>query len=273
MNLKRTEGHHNPMTRRANALRRWIGGAAVVATAFSAVAATAPAAMAQGGGAASAPAPLPQAPLPANVLLFPAVITGPDNTAAPMTPATKLTQEIVTEAVRKYLTKGGVGVIVYSNRLPSIQRAANTGEGGLKPEDLVKGPGDDPRLAARFADLVGAKEYILVSVDDYAYDAKTGRATFNLSLVRSDANGTPLGTSAEKAVGEAPADVAASRKEESASARASELAAEKTVISIYPSSAALINPPKMDAPKKKKRSNLGYIIPAIALGAFLIVPR
>lgn len=273
MNLKRTEGYHSPMTRRANSVRRWLGGVVAVAAALGVVAAAAPAALAQGGSQTAVSGTTAQQPLPANVLLFPAVISGPNNTAAPASPAVKQTQEIVTEAVRKYLAKGGVGVTVYSSRLPSIQRAQNTGEGGLKPEDLVKGPGDDPRLAARFAELVGAAEYVMISVDDYAFDSKTGRATFNLSITRSNVDGTPLGTAAEKAVGDAPSDVAAPLKEGSASARAAELAAEKTVISVYPGAAARINPPKIDMPKKKSRSRLNYIIPAVALGAFFIVPR
>lgn len=266
-----TEGQYNRMNQSVNRMRRWLSGAVAVSAAMVAVFAPLSAANAQGTATASVSASQNQ-PLPKDVLLFPAVVTGANGSVAPMTPQVKLVQEIVTEAVQQYLKKGGVGAVVYSNRLASVQRAVSSGE-GLKPEDAAKGPGDDPRLAQRFADILGATEYILVSVDDYAYDAKTRRATFNLSLIRALADGTQLGTFAEKAVGDAPTDVSPSRQEGSAVARAAQVAGEKGVIGIYPQTAAAIQPPPMAKPKKKTRSPLSWIIPAAAVGAFLIIPR
>ncbi|MDX1934077.1 MAG: hypothetical protein SFU56_15865 [Capsulimonadales bacterium] len=210
-------------------------------------------------------------PLPTNVLLFPAVIIGADNAVAKETPATKVAGEIVTEAVRKYLTLGGVGVVVYSNRLPSVQRAVNEGQ-GISPTDAVKGPADDARVAQKLAEVTGASEYITISVDNYNFDPQTRRATFNLSLERKAADGSAISSAAEKAVGESPADVSGPQQQESAIARAAEEVAEKSVIDVFPQSAVLINPPKV-AEKKKKRSNLGWLIPVVTLGGILAAPR
>jgi hypothetical protein len=211
------------------------------------------------------------APLPANVLLFPAVIIGDNNAVATATPTTKLTQEIVTDAVRKYLTKGGVGVVVYSNRLPSVQRAVSEGQ-GIKADDAAKGPGDDTRLAQKLADVTGATEYITVTVDSYAYDTKTRRATFNLSLERKAADGSSISTAAEKATGDAPADVAGPRQQESAVARAAEVVAQQGVLDVYPQTAAIFHPTKVVA-KKKKHSPLGWLIPIVTVGGILAISR
>ena len=78
------------------------------------------------------------AALPASVLLFPAVITSDNGAAAPATANTRAIQDTITESVRQYLQRGGVGVVVYSRRLPSIQRAVAE---GIKPEDAAAGPG------------------------------------------------------------------------------------------------------------------------------------
>jgi hypothetical protein len=255
------EGHNNHMTQSVRNLRRWLGN--VVALGVTLVAAV----------VTSAPVHAQSMEkLPNDVLLFPAVVTGANGELAPMTPEVQQTQEIVTEAVRTYLAKAGIVPVVYTKRLPSIQRAVDEGL-GVKPEDATKGPGDDPRLAKRFAEIVGATEYIVISVDSYAYDPQTRRATYNLTLIRSGADGTSLGTSAEKAVGESPADVSASRQEGSAVARAAEAAAEKSILNVYPQAAVIMNPPKMVVEKKKARSRLPFLIPAAAIGSFLLIPR
>lgn len=267
-----TEGQYKRMNHSVNRMRRWLSGAVAVSAATVAVFAPLSAANAQGSAPAATVSASQNQPLPKDVLLFPAVVTGANGSVAPMTPQVKLVQDVVTEAVQQYLRKGGVGAVVYNSRLASVQRAVASGE-GLKPEDATKGPGDDPRLAQKFADILGASEYILVSVDDYSYDPKTRRSTFNLSLIRALADGTQLGTFAEKAVGEAPGDVSASRQEGSSVARASQVVAEKGVVGIYPQTAAAIYPPPPKPAKKKSRSALSWIIPAAAVGAFLIIPR
>lgn len=208
--------------------------------------------------------------LPTSVLLFPATVTG-DGGAALTTPGAREVRDIVTDALRKYLTKGGVGVVVYSNQLASIQRSVN--EGTIKKNDAANGPGDDPRKAQQLADTVGATEFITASIENYKYDAQNRRATFNLNLFRNAADGAPLGTTAEKAVGDSPADVSAPRQEGSAAARAAEVVAEQVVLGIYPQSTPLLRPVPHQEKKKRKRNALGYIIPAAALGVFLAVPR
>jgi hypothetical protein len=211
--------------------------------------------------------------LPGSVLLFPPVVTGADGAALDptKTPQVKDTQDIVTDALRKYLTKGGVGVVVYSNRLPSVQRAVAEGQ-GIKAEVAAKGPGDDPRVAQQLAATINAGEYITASVDNYQYDATAHRATFNLSVTRNDANGKAISSFAEKAVGEAPADVAPSLQEGSAVARAAEVVAEQGVRAIYPQSAPLLNPPAK-ANKKKAHAPMAWIIPAVAVIGLVAIPR
>jgi hypothetical protein len=155
--------------------------------------------------------------------------------------AVRQVQEAVTDALRKQLSRAGVGVVVYDRRLPSIQRAVSEGgTAGLRAEDAAAGPGDDPRRAQRLADIVGASEYITATIDDYRYDSATRTATFNLSVFRNTtSDAAPLGTAAAPAQGVAPADVSPSRQEGSASARAAETAAEQAVQSLFPRAAAL----------------------------------
>jgi hypothetical protein len=260
-------------------IRRWLGGTVAVGLLAATMTVPAGSAQAQQSSAVNSVGPriatvssLSQQPLPTSVLLFPAVISAEGGAVAADSPTVRQTQEIVTDAVRKYLEKGGVGVVVYSSRLPSVERAVQEG-GSIKEQEAVKGPGDDPRLAQKFAEIVGAQEYIMVNIDNYAYDPKTRRATFNLSLTRSSADGTSLASSAEKAVGEAPATTVGNLQEGSAVARAAEFVAQKSVIAVYPQTAVIFNPPPQQEKKKARGSKLAIIIPAAALGAFLLIPR
>lgn len=280
---------HRTHPTRARAGSRW-GGVPLIATAAVAACLIAPAAHAQNAPQAPPPNPNNAAPppatlgrpenggqnrtvnqpLPTSVLLFPALVTGPDGAVTNPSPAVRQTQEIVTSALQKYLEKGGAGVVVYSQRLPSIERAVSEGV-GLKSDEAAKGPGDDPRAGQKYADIVGANEYLTTAIDDYKYDSATRRVTFSLSVTRSEANGTPINTVSFPAVGDSPADVAPSRQEGSAVARASEVVAEQTVRALYPQTAVQLDPPK---PKKaRKRNKIGWVIPAAAVGVALIVPR
>jgi hypothetical protein len=256
-------------------IRRWLGGTVAVGLLAATMTVPAGSAQAQQSSAVNSVGPriatvssLSQQPLPTSVL----VISAEGGAVAADSPTVRQTQEIVTDAVRKYLEKGGVGVVVYSSRLPSVERAVQEG-GSIKEQEAVKGPGDDPRLAQKFAEIVGAQEYIMVNIDNYAYDPKTRRATFNLSLTRSSADGTSLASSAEKAVGEAPATTVGNLQEGSAVARAAEFVAQKSVIAVYPQTAVIFNPPPQQEKKKARGSKLAIIIPAAALGAFLLIPR
>lgn len=259
-------------------ISRWLSGTVVVGLLAATMTVTAPAQAQQSsavktiGPRIAVATPLSQQPLPTSVLLFPAVITAEGGAVAPDSPTVKQTKEIVTDAVRKYLEKGGVGVVVYSSRLPSVERAVQEG-GSIKEKEALDGPGDDQRLAQKFAEIVGAQEYITVNVDNYAYDPKTRRATFNLSLTRSSAEGTSLASSAEKAAGDAPSTTPGNRQEGSAVARAAEFVAQKSVIAVYPQTAVIFNPPPAPEKKKARGSKLAIIIPAAALGAFLLIPR
>jgi hypothetical protein len=224
--------------------------------------------------AATAARPPASQPLPASVLLFPPVVTGADGAEldATKTPQVKETQDIVTDAIRTLLTKGGVGVVVYSNRLPSVQRAVAEGQ-NLKAEVAAKGPGSDPRVAQQLASIIGASEFITASVDNYQFDPATRRATFNLSVTRNDANGRAIASFADKAVGEAPADVAPSLQEGSAVARAAQVIAEQAVLAIYPQTAPRINPPPKQTHKKTSHAPLAWIIPVVAVVGLAFVPR
>jgi hypothetical protein len=276
MQRNRTEGQINRMMYTAQRIRRWVGGAVIAGALAATMTLVAPAAQAQQSAVTTATrtvaAPLAQQPLPSSVLLFPAVISAEGGAVAPANAMTKQRQEIITDEVRRALEKGGIGVVVYSERLPSIQRAVQEG-GTLKPEEAAKGPGDDQRLQQKFADIVGAKEYITVMVDNYQYDPTTKRATFNLSMSRNGADGSSLASSAEKAVGDAPSTTAASLQEGSAVARATSVVAQKSVIAVYPQSAAVYNPPPAPDKKAKRSNRLAIIIPVAALAAFLLVPR
>lgn len=164
-----------------------------------------------------------------SVLLFPAVVDGNRNDS------TRLTEEIVTEAVRTQLAKIGVTAVVYNKRLPSVLRALTESDRVLTEKDVEEGPGDDTRKAQRFAEVVGAGEYVTVFVDNYSYDANTRTAKFNLSLSRyNTTSGKALGTFANSQQGVAPADVAKARQEGSAIARASESGAQQGIGNLYP---------------------------------------
>lgn len=167
-----------------------------------------------------------------SVLLFPAVVDGNRNES------TKLVEEIVTDAVRGQLAKIGITAVVYSKRLPSVLRALNESDKVLTEKDIDAGPGDDTRKAQRFAEVVGASEYVTVFVDDYSYDAGTRTAKFNLSVSRyNTTTGKALGTFANGQTGIAPADVAKARQEGSALARASETGAQQGVSNLFPQAA------------------------------------
>src|SRR4051812_9806498 len=80
------------------------------------------------GGSAKAAPPPGMVEIPRDVLIFPANIsTGSGDTtpAAQQTNAQKQAQEIVTNAFREHLSRADIGVLVYSRRLPSVQRAVS----------------------------------------------------------------------------------------------------------------------------------------------------
>jgi hypothetical protein len=188
----------------------------------------APAAAPQAGRAGTMSA----AAIPTNVLIFPADIAGAKlDGDDPAARAARDAQEIITDAVRSKMSRAGVGLYVYSRRLPSVQRAVSE---GLKAEEAV-GPGDDDQRALRLAQLVGASEFVVLSVENYKYDPATRTATFSLSGFRRSAeDGTPLGTVSESATGVAPEDVAAPRQQGSAVARAADVVADQVVTGLFP---------------------------------------
>jgi hypothetical protein len=189
---------------------------------------------------------------PSNVLLFPAVVDGD------RTDSTKLAEEIVTEAVRAQLSRIGIAAVVYTKRLPSVQRALNESDKVLTEKDVDSGPGDDNRKAQRFAEVVGASEYVTVFVDGYSFDAKSRTAKFNLSVSRYNTqNGKALGTFAKAQEGIAPADVTQARQEGSAIARASEMGGQQASAALFPQAAALVsaNATKKSVSKVKTRPN------------------
>lgn len=191
------------------------------------------------------PAKSPVAAPPSNVLLFPPILPGVDEKASDSAKRNaRDAQEIITEAIKTQLTKAGVGAYVYSLRMPSVQRAVS--ENLIKAEN-AKDPTSDDRLAARVADIVGAEEYVIADVSDFAYDEKSHTATFTLSLIRkATIDGMQLGTVAEKATGVAPDDVSPVRQQGSAVAHAAEVVAEQAVGTLFPM-------PKMPVKGKKKR--------------------
>lgn len=211
-----------------------------------------------------------QQPLPNSVLLFPAVIVGTDGKPVASTRGGDDAEAAITSALRNYLTKAGVGVVVYSQRLPSVQRAVS--EATVRAETAAQGPGDDVRAAQQFAQLLGATEYLTATVENYKYDTQSRTATFNLSVERrSTEDGIALGASAEKATGAAAENVAGIRQEGSAVSRAADVVAEQSVLAVYPQSAATLNPPRAVEPKKKKlRGARNFLLPIIAVGAYLI---
>jgi hypothetical protein len=216
-------------------MHQTMAAALVAATTVSCLALAATSASAQ-----QAPAP-GMVVIPRDVLIFPATISGGSGdsaTAAGQTSSQKQAQDIVTNAFREYLSRAEIGVVVYNKRLPSVQRAVAE---GLKAEDAAAGPGDDDRKALRFAQVVGAAEYITLDVTNYKYDPATRTASFNVNVFRNSVedNGAPLATIAKPASGTAPADVAVPRQEGSAVARAAAQVAEETFQDLYPQVASL----------------------------------
>ena len=200
------------------------------------------------------------------VLLFPAVLGGDEGgagdasaaagTKAAPGGAARLLQEAVTDALRKHLTRNGVSVTIYSERLPSIQRAVT--ETSLPKAQAREGLRDstDNARAQKLADLVGATSYIIPTVDDYKYDPATRTATFNLSASHiATMGGSSLGVAAEPGKAEAPADVANSLQEGSAGARAAETAAERVVVGLFPRPAAPAESEKKNGRDDKGRGN------------------
>ncbi|MES2460483.1 MAG: hypothetical protein V4671_07855 [Armatimonadota bacterium] len=192
--------------------------------------------------------------IPRDVLIFPATINGGTGAAAAgaqQSTTQKQAQDIVTNAFREYLSRSEIGVVVYNKRLPSVQRAVAE---GLKAEDAAAGPGDDERKALRFAQVVGAAEYITLDVTNYKYDAATRTASFNVNVFRNSVedNGAPLATIAKPASGTSPADVSVPRQEGSALARAAAQVAEETFQDLYPQVASL-NAAKAAKENEKKK--------------------
>ena len=166
-------------------------------------------------------------PSPSNILVFPAVVDGGRSES------TRLVEDLVTDAVRSQLAKLGISVLVYNKRLPSIQRAIN--ENLITEKDADAGPGDDSRKAKRFAENVGATEYLTVFVDGYSYDAASRTAKFNLSVSRYNTeSGASLGAFARGQQGLAPADVAKDNQLGSAVARGAEVGADQTALALFP---------------------------------------
>lgn len=187
-----------------------------------------------------------------SVLIYPAVIEGVSGESA------KVAAEVVTDALRSRLKTLGVGVVIYSGRLSSIQRARE--EQQIKREDAENGPLDDRRKAQRMAEIVGASEYLSVFVDGYKFNASTRTATFNLNVNRYlAADGSPMGSFSKAQQGVAPAGVAPSRQEGSAAARAMEVGAEQSVGELYPVMPILDN--AKTAPRRKKASSDRGIVP------------
>jgi hypothetical protein len=199
-----------------------------------------------------------------SVLLFPAVVDGNRNEN------TKLSEEIVTEAIRIQLAKVGVTAVVYSKRLPSVQRALSESDRILTEKDIDEGPGDDTRKAQRFAEVVGATEYLTVFVDNYVYDGATRTAKFNLSLSRYNTiTGKALGTFANGQQGIAPADVVKVRQEGSALARASETGAQQGVATLFPQATKIAVSTAKPKPTKGSKARSSEKRITTLFGAFL----
>jgi hypothetical protein len=217
-----------------------LAGIGAVAAAGSPAAVRAAAAAAQSRGAAA-----PVAAVPSNVLVFPAEVPGANATGTaanePAARSARDVQEIVTDAVRSKMSRAGVGLFVYSRRLPSVQRAVAE---GLKAEEAA-GPGDDDARARRLAEIVGATEFVVLSVENYRYDPATRTATFSRSALRRSAeDGAPLGTVSESATGVSPEDIAAPRQEGAAVARAADVVAEQVVGGLFPLPKVATDPKK-----------------------------
>jgi hypothetical protein len=159
-------------------------------------------------------------------------------------------QSLVTDAAKRYLKGIGVGAVVYSKRLPSIQRAVELG--GQVKTDETEGPGDDNNKAKRFAEVAGASEYLIITVGDYKYDTAKKTASFQVTAYRNRTEGgVALATSAKTVSGTAPADVATAFQEGSAIARAAESSVEQVIRGVYPMPPAI---PQATVKAKKPRS-------------------
>ena len=199
-----------------------------------------------------------QNPVPSSVLIFPAHIDGAANN-----PSAKLTQKLLTDALRKSISRLGIGAVIYDKNLPSIQRAVQESEKGIKADEAAAGPGDDMTKAKRLAEVSGAPEFIIAIVEDYKYDAKSRTATFNLSLSRSSVADGPINNVANKQSGAAPADVAPSRQEGSAIVRAVEVAADQGILQLYPD----VRVPGTNVVMVKKRTSAEkYAVPGFLIG-------
>ena len=203
-------------------------------------------------GVATLPSNAQGKPVPTgSVLVFPPVIEGASGESA------ALATEIVTDAIRTRLKGIGAGVVVFSSRLASVQRARE--EQQIRKEDVENGPGDDRAKARRIADIVGASEYLSVFVDGYKYDASSRTASFNLNVNRyATADGSPIGAFNKAQQGMAPAGVAVPRQEGSALARAMEVGAEQSVADLYPIATILEN--AKVAPRKGKQTSSRGIV-------------
>ena len=199
-----------------------------------------------------------QSSIPSSVLVFPAHVDGAANN-----PSAKLIQKLLTDGIRNQLGRLGLGAVIYDKNLPSIQRAIQEGEKGIKADQAAAGPGDDAVLAKRLAEVSGAPEYIVAIVEDYKYDAKSKTATFNLSLSRSSVADGPVNSVANKQTGVAPSDVAPSRQEGSALVRAVDVGTEQGVSQLYPDIKIVAAPVK---PMKKHSSAEKYAVPGFLIG-------
>jgi hypothetical protein len=187
--------------------------------------------------------------VPTNVLIFPANVTtgsgGQDTSGGgtALTPAQRNVQQVVTESFRRYFSHAGIGVVVYSHFLPSVERAVS--EGAIKPDEANAGPNDDGRVALRFANLVGALEYVTIDVTDYKYDAIARTVNFNVSVQRCTTEGatdtgTPLALVAKPAIGTATADLPVYRQERAAVDNAARAVADETFQDLYPQIAQMV---------------------------------
>jgi len=195
----------------------------------------------------AAPARAQVKPMPTgSVLIFPAVVDGVEGDAA------KLISEVVTDALRSRLKTLGASVVVFSGKLPSIQRARE--EQQIRKEDAEAGPLDDRRKAQRIAEIVGAGEYLSVFVDGYSFNQGTRSAAFNLNVNRYlTADGAPVGSFVKGQSGMSPIGVGASRQEGSAIARAMQIGGEQSVGELYPAATILEN--AKVAPRQNKSSS------------------
>jgi hypothetical protein len=206
-------------------------------------------------GALVAPSAMAQS-APKDILLFPAAVTTADG--AKMTgKAAAEVQEIVTDATREYLRRTlGAGVVVYSKRLPSVQRAL--AEGG-RADDLTD-PGDNPGKTQRLAEMTGATEYLVLSVSDYKYDTASKKASFSVTAYRNRTQGNvAMATVAKSVSGVSAAGVATSLLEGSAIARAADATVDQVIRTIYPLPPVVVRdpgnmkPPVPTAVKRKER--------------------